>query len=125
MHSDCDLLCCPRCGYRTILESRLTRLLRKFVGKETAVKGQAKSPGVRNEPFPLREMSPGEYGRIVQIISDQESRLARLSSLGLIPGCRIRLCQRHPATIVEVGETTLALGNDLAESIFVQPDSEN
>lgn len=125
MHSDCGSLCCPRCGYRTAVDSRLTRFLRKWLRKEYSTFQQNSNPLPCTEAFPLREMPPGTQGRIVHIASDQESRLARLSSLGLVPGCRIRLCQRHPATIVEIGETTLALGKDLVESIYVEPDAEN
>ncbi len=73
-----------------------------------------------DKEFSLLKMVPGTLGRIARIHSSQESRLARLSSLGIVPGSSIRLCRRRPAAIVEVGETTLALGKDLAESIYVE-----
>jgi len=43
-----------------------------------------------------------------------------LSSLGVIPGTSVRLKQRHPSYVIQVGETTIALDADLARNIFVR-----
>jgi len=47
-------------------------------------------------------------------------RLERLISLGLSPGSVIRLAQRRPSFVLEVGETTLALDVDIVKEIYVR-----
>ena len=44
----------------------------------------------------------------------------RLAALGVIPGSEIRLHQRSPAFVIEVGETTIALDPEIAGEIFVK-----
>lgn len=70
---------------------------------------------------PLGDLEPGEKGRITYIHPRFVERLDSLSVLGIIPGTDIRLKQRHPSVVVEVGETTLALDRDVARDIFVKP----
>ncbi|HEX7622509.1 MAG TPA: FeoA family protein [Anaeromyxobacteraceae bacterium] len=45
----------------------------------------------------------------------------RLAALGVIPGSEIRLRQRAPSYVIEVGETTIALDPEIAQEIFVMP----
>jgi DtxR family transcriptional regulator, Mn-dependent transcriptional regulator len=69
---------------------------------------------------PLPDLKLGEEGRIVFITPKGKGRLERLSSLGLIPGSRLRLAQKRPSYVVEVGETTLALDEEIAKEIYVK-----
>ena len=69
---------------------------------------------------PLPDLKPGEEGRVVFIIPKLRSRLERLSALGLIPGCGVKLIQKHPSFVVELGETTLALDEEIAREIYVK-----
>lgn len=46
-------------------------------------------------------------------------RSDRLASLGLVAGCELVLRQRHPAFVLDIGETTLAVDHDLARTIHV------
>ncbi|HDL18153.1 MAG TPA: ferrous iron transport protein A, partial [Bacteroidetes bacterium] len=47
-------------------------------------------------------------------------RLDRLSSLGVIPGNRIKLHQKKPSFIIQIDETNIALESSIAAEIFVQ-----
>ncbi|MBI4081816.1 MAG: ferrous iron transport protein A [Candidatus Lambdaproteobacteria bacterium] len=49
------------------------------------------------------------------------ARMGQLSALGLVPGTTVRLRQRQPSVIVELGESTLALDSEVADDIFVKP----
>ncbi len=69
---------------------------------------------------PLPELKLGEEGRIVFITPKSKGRLERLSSLGLIPGSRVRLAQKRPSYVVDVGETTLAVDEEIAKGIYVK-----
>jgi DtxR family Mn-dependent transcriptional regulator len=48
----------------------------------------------------------------------------RLAALGVIPGSEIRLHQRSPAFVIEVGETTIAIDPEIAAEIFVKAVAE-
>lgn len=66
--------------------------------------------------FPL-----GARGRIVFIAPKFHDRMDRLAALGVVPGSEVRLHQRAPAFVIEVGETTLALDPEIASEIYVKP----
>jgi Fe2+ transport system protein FeoA len=61
-----------------------------------------------------------EKGRVVFITPKSRSRLERLSALGLIPGSVVRLAQKHPSFLLEVGETTLALDEEIVREVYAK-----
>ena len=69
---------------------------------------------------PLSDLKLGEAGRVVFIIPKSRLRLDRLSALGLIPGSVLRLAQRRPSFVLELGETTLALDEEIVREIYVK-----
>ena len=66
--------------------------------------------------FPL-----GAKGRIVFIAPKFHVRMDRLAALGVTPGSTLRLHQRSPSFVIEVGETTIALDPEIANEVFVKP----
>lgn len=70
--------------------------------------------------LPLSDLKVGEEGRVVFITPKSRSRLERLSSLGLIPGSVVRLAQKRPSIVLEIGETMLALDEDIGREIYVK-----
>jgi len=69
---------------------------------------------------PLDRLGVGERGRIVYIVPRDPERLVRLSNLGIFPGVTVDLQQRRPATVLRVGETTLAMDAAIAGEIYVR-----
>lgn len=69
---------------------------------------------------PLRDFEPGEEGRIVFITPREHTRLDRLASLGVLPGSIIKLHQKHPSYVVKIGETELAIDEEIAGEIYVK-----
>ncbi len=69
---------------------------------------------------PLGDLSIGEEGKIIYILSSSHVRLDKLGSMGIVPGSTIRLHQRLPAFVVQLGETTLAIDPDIAQDIYVK-----
>jgi Fe2+ transport system protein FeoA len=63
--------------------------------------------------------------RVVQVISQDPRRADRLAGLGITPGSVVLVLQRRPAFVVEVGETTLALGEEIAEHILVETEEKS
>lgn len=69
----------------------------------------------------LQTFELGATGRIVFIAPKFHDRMDRLAALGVIPGSTLRLHQRSPSYVIEVGETTIALDPEIASEIFVKP----
>jgi len=69
---------------------------------------------------PLDRLAVGSTGRIVYIVPRDPELLTRLSSLGLVPSVCVRLQQTRPATVILIGETTLALDPSIASQIYVK-----
>jgi DtxR family Mn-dependent transcriptional regulator len=73
------------------------------------------SPLVR----PVDALPLGGEGSIVFI--QHSHRLDRLATLGIMPGTRVRLVQRHPSVVLQAGETTVALDSEVTSGIYVRP----
>ena len=78
--------------------------------------------GSEVQPLVVRvsELSPGDVGKIVFISSKRTKRLDRLSTMGIIPGTLLKLHQRKPSFIVDLGETQLAIDQEIAGEIYVK-----
>jgi DtxR family Mn-dependent transcriptional regulator len=70
--------------------------------------------------IPLEELGLGEEGRIVFIAPKSHQRLDRLSTLGIVPGSILRMHQKNPSYVLQIGETTLALDRDIVKNIYVK-----
>lgn len=57
---------------------------------------------------------------VVDIEGTDPARLARLSGLGIIPGSRAVLRQRHPSYVLQTGETWLAIERAVAAIVKVR-----
>jgi DtxR family Mn-dependent transcriptional regulator len=71
----------------------------------------------------LEKLPLGERGLVTYITPGERPRLHRLAGLGLVPGATLRLLQRRPSLVVEIGETTLALDERVAAAIFVRREA--
>jgi DtxR family transcriptional regulator, Mn-dependent transcriptional regulator len=69
---------------------------------------------------PLEELGLGEEGRIVFIVPKSHQRLDRLSTLGIVPGSIVRMHQKNPSHVLQIGETTLALDKEIVKDIYVK-----
>jgi DtxR family Mn-dependent transcriptional regulator len=70
--------------------------------------------------IPLEELGLGEKGRIVFIAPKSHQRLDRLSTLGIVPRSVLRMHQKNPSYVLQIGETTLALDRDIVKNIYVK-----
>ena len=80
----------------------------------------AGTEGVLQPVTPLTSIKIGEECQVVLIRPRNHARLDRLTTYGVVPGVRVRLHQRRPAYVVQVGQTDLALDTDVAADIFVR-----
>jgi DtxR family Mn-dependent transcriptional regulator len=68
----------------------------------------------------LADLPIGKTAPIVFIAPRSAARLNRLATLGVVPGTSIRLLQRKPSVVIECGETSLAIEEDVATEIYVR-----
>lgn len=68
----------------------------------------------------LSDLAPGDVGKVVFVSSDRGKRLERLGTMGLTPGTLVKLHQRQPTFILDLGETQLAVDRDIASEIYVK-----
>jgi DtxR family transcriptional regulator, Mn-dependent transcriptional regulator len=68
----------------------------------------------------LRDVAVGAQVRVAFIAPGTHQRLDRLAAIGLGPGSRLRLHQKRPAYVIALGETTLALDEEIAAEIYVR-----
>jgi DtxR family transcriptional regulator, Mn-dependent transcriptional regulator len=118
------------CELEHILSTEATDSVCTLLGHPpTCPHGKAIPPGeccgafqrtVRPLVTGLRNFELGASGRIVFIAPKFHDRMDRLAALGVIPGSEIRLHQRSPSYVIEVGETTIALDPEIAGEIYVK-----
>ncbi len=118
------------CEFEHILSSEATDSVCTLLGHPpTCPHGKPIPPGdccgaFRRTVRPLVTGLPafelGATGRIVFIAPKFHDRMDRLAALGVIPGSDIRLHQRSPSYVIEVGETTIALDPEIAREIYVK-----
>ncbi len=101
---------CPRCGYTMPDEersaaARLVRLL--FRGRAP------------REARTLAELPSGAVA-VIERLEGDPGLLARLTAQGLAPGVEIRVVQRTPTHVIELGETMVAVERRVAEAILVR-----
>ncbi|MEK6743701.1 MAG: metal-dependent transcriptional regulator [Nitrospirota bacterium] len=69
---------------------------------------------------PLADLTPGDQAKIVFITPGSHSRLDRLSAMGVVPGSVVKLHQKKPSYVIQLGETMIAVDKDITKEIFVK-----
>lgn len=118
------------CKFEHILTQQVTESVCTFLGHPPVCPhGRAIPRGeccdrIRTEIHPLvtrlSDAGLGDTVRIVFITPKSRKRLEKLSSLGIVPGSRLRLLQRNPSYVLQIGETTVAVDRDITDEIFVK-----
>jgi DtxR family Mn-dependent transcriptional regulator len=118
------------CRFEHVLNLEVTESICTFLGHpRTCPHGRAIPPGeccrrltreVTPLVRPLSDLEVGQRGIITFISSRYRSQLNKLSSLGIIPGTTVRLLQRYPTHVIQVGESSIALDRKVTSNIFVR-----
>jgi DtxR family Mn-dependent transcriptional regulator len=118
------------CKFEHILSTPVTDSVCSFLGHPPVCPHGRSIPRgeccdrIRTEVQPLvtrlSDATLGDDSRIVFITPKSRKRLEKLSSLGIVPGSRLRLLQRNPSYVLQIGETTIAVDRDITDEIYVK-----
>ena len=118
------------CQFEHILSEPVTESVCTFLGHPPACPHGRPIPRgeccdrIRTEIQPLvtrlSDASLGTPVRIVFITPKSRKRLDKLSALGIVPGSRLRLLQRNPSFVIQIGQTTVAVDRDITDEIYVK-----
>jgi DtxR family Mn-dependent transcriptional regulator len=118
------------CQFEHILSEPVTESVCSFLGHPPACPHGRPIPRgeccdrIRTEIQPLvtrlSDASLGTPVRIVFITPKSKKRLEKLSALGIVPGSRLRLLQRNPSFVIQIGQTTVAVDRDITDEIYVK-----
>ena len=118
------------CQVEHLLNEEVTEAVCTFLGHPPSCPHGRQVPGGRCceaalatvQPLivPLERCRIGEKATVALIHSQRHTYLRQLSAMGVAPGSHIRLLQTHPALVVRVGETELALDLQAGREILVR-----
>ena len=118
------------CKFEHFLDEEVTTSICTLLGHPLSCPhGKAIPPGdccektskeIRPVVMPLTDLRSGDKAKVSYIVTKYHERLDSLSSMGLLPGVQIRLHQRQPTYIIQMGETQIALDNAIARDIYVR-----
>jgi DtxR family Mn-dependent transcriptional regulator len=68
---------------------------------------------------PLSQLDSDQEGRIAYIHAKERKRLQKLMAMGITPGKSIQIIQRFPSYVFQIGQTQIAVDEEIANEIFV------
>lgn len=116
----CHLLKCPYCGYEQPREPGMVQWIRNKMKRKPDPAPPLNSDGV----LPLSALAIGEAGFVHSLLIDDQTLLRKLMSLGLLPAVRVKLIQKYPAYVLQIGYTQIAIDRQLASAVKITADSE-
>lgn len=120
--SKCSLICCPNCGYQAVDESRsMTARMVQRLWPSKKANDLRKPPPDAADAVPLTHLATGTGGEVLSMTGMPEGRLARLSAFGLVPGTSVVIRQRRPVPVIAIGQTELAVNEEILAQIWVLP----
>jgi Fe2+ transport system protein FeoA len=116
----CNLTRCPACEYefpdKPAGVSWLRRMFQRADRRAPGLPAGLPEEGLQS----VKSLAAGESAEILCLAGDSPDRRNHLAVFGLVPGSEVRLLQRYPSFVVEIGETVLALDADVAGDILVK-----
>jgi Fe2+ transport system protein FeoA len=70
---------------------------------------------------PLGFLAPGREARLSEVGAVDTAQREQLAAYGLVPGCRLKVLQQKPMTLILAEELELALEPDVAREVWVEP----
>lgn len=74
--------------------------------------------------LPLTALHVGEAGIVRELRLQDHTVAQKLLALGVMPGVHVKVIQRFPAYVLQIGFTQIAIDHHLARAVRVEPDTE-
>lgn len=110
----CDLLRCPRCGYEFPRGSRLLAWAKGLLHRRRATTARAAT---------LDDVARGATCVVARVDGDVALKV-KLAHLGLAEGASVRVDQKRPALVLQVGATRFAVEPKVARRVVVHAAAE-
>jgi DtxR family Mn-dependent transcriptional regulator len=68
----------------------------------------------------LTELKSGESGEIAYLAANDDKKMQKLMSMGVLPGIHLTLVQKFPSYIFKVGHSQFAVDDVLAREIYIR-----
>jgi len=68
----------------------------------------------------VADLKAGQEGNVAYLHSEDGARIQKLMAMGVFPGASLRLIQRRPSFVFQVGHSQIAVDEEMASSIFVR-----
>ena len=105
----CDLMSCWRCGYQFPRGSRLLAWAKRLLGRRAVT---------ALGPATLDDVAPGTTCVVAQVDGDPGLRV-KLAHLGLGDGAEVRVDQRRPELVLQVGAARFAVERSIGRRVIV------
>ena len=105
----CDLMSCWRCGYQFPRESRLLAWAQRLLHRRAVTTPR---------PATLADVDPGTTCVVAQVDGDPALQV-KLAHLGLAEGATVRVDQRRPELVLQVGATRFAVERSIGRRVIV------
>ncbi len=73
---------------------------------------------------PLKDLGVNDRGTIAYLATNDGARLQKLMALGALPGLQIRMIQRFPSYVFQVGQSQFAVDKEMADGVYVRLENE-
>jgi DtxR family Mn-dependent transcriptional regulator len=67
----------------------------------------------------LSQLEQDQAGRIAYIHTKGRGRLQKLMAMGITPGMQLHVIQKFPSHVFQIGQTQIAVDEEIANEIFV------
>ncbi|MCS6829098.1 MAG: FeoA family protein [Armatimonadota bacterium] len=74
--------------------------------------------------LPLTALHVGEAGTVREVRLHDHLAARKLLALGVVPGVHVKVIQRFPAYVLQIGYTQIAIDHHLAKAVRIEPDTE-
>jgi len=69
---------------------------------------------------PLLNIKKGQTGKVAYIHSINDKKIQKLISMGVLPGLEVKLKQKQPSIVFNIGYSEFAIDEEIAKDIYVK-----
>ena len=118
----CTGVRCPYCYYEAVAEPIWLQKLRSIFSSKQNVENLTRLFVVEEEIIPLTSLKANQEAWIKHLDMKSRQKLEELIAMGVLPGREIKVIQRFPSFVFQVGFSQFSVDRELASCIHVKPN---